>query len=491
MAIYHMNVRGIAPARGSSAVKSAAYQSGECLTRDVTGETVAYERAERVLACGLELPVDAPEWAHSRERLWNEAELAHGGGTALVARRIEVALPRELDHDEQRACVLDYVRPLVESGHGVDWAIHDDGKGNPHAHILVTEQTIGHEGFERQQAQKSVKAYLVRDDQGAERQIVSGEWRQAKADGWEKVYTYRHEGEQVRLTKTQAKALGLGNADRVSANPVSVNLNLDGAKSYEQARSELVKERARWATVANKHLAEHAERTQTAAQTIDHRSYADRGIDRLPTIHEGRSNSANLEERREKNALIRTINRALEQAQARLRQLVEQVRQHAQNALRWFDRRDDSVTRKRVLEISRQKDLSLNAAVGELGRHGAALKRELAAGVEIAFAAPSENHFERLAEVLKERGVSMRATADGNGLVLSSPKYGGVEFNLDAIGVDVESLVGLSKRANAEDLLRKYRAISMEPDHGPEPETVAELVPEPKRRISRGIGLSR
>ena len=38
MAIYHLNARGIAPARGSSAVASAAYQSGETLRDETTGD---------------------------------------------------------------------------------------------------------------------------------------------------------------------------------------------------------------------------------------------------------------------------------------------------------------------------------------------------------------------------------------------------------------------------------------------------------------------
>lgn len=38
MTIYHLNARGVAPARGSSAVASAAYQSGEALRDELTGD---------------------------------------------------------------------------------------------------------------------------------------------------------------------------------------------------------------------------------------------------------------------------------------------------------------------------------------------------------------------------------------------------------------------------------------------------------------------
>ena len=38
MAIYHLNVRGCSPATGAGAVKKAAYQSGQTLIEERTGE---------------------------------------------------------------------------------------------------------------------------------------------------------------------------------------------------------------------------------------------------------------------------------------------------------------------------------------------------------------------------------------------------------------------------------------------------------------------
>ena len=60
MAIYHLNARGIAPARGSSAVASAAYQSGETLRDEATGELKRYARAERIADTGIVLPKVRP-----------------------------------------------------------------------------------------------------------------------------------------------------------------------------------------------------------------------------------------------------------------------------------------------------------------------------------------------------------------------------------------------------------------------------------------------
>ena len=56
MAIYHLNARGVSPARGSSAVASAAYQSGETLRDETTGDLKRYARKERIADAGLALP---------------------------------------------------------------------------------------------------------------------------------------------------------------------------------------------------------------------------------------------------------------------------------------------------------------------------------------------------------------------------------------------------------------------------------------------------
>lgn len=292
MAIYHLNVRGVAPARGSSAVKSAAYQSGEALRVERTGEVAAYSRTERVRERGIALPADAPAWASDRARLWNAAEAAHPGGNALVARRVEIALPRELDEHERLALVREYAEHHAAMGRAVDWAIHDGGDGNPHAHVLVSTQRIGPDGFVADAAKKSTKAYLVRRTVGGvteERMLIAAEWKQAKREGWEKVFNYEDGGVLLRLTKAEAAKLGLTNRDRRSTAPVSVTVSRDAeqTRSFDAERAALREERAYFADLANRHLAAHAERTGTDAVTIDHRSNLDRGLTVEPTIHEG------------------------------------------------------------------------------------------------------------------------------------------------------------------------------------------------------------
>ena len=58
---------------------------------------------------------------------------------AQFAREIEVAFPIEMTREEQLECVRNYIKKnFVMEWMIADFAIHDTGKGNPHAHIMLT-----------------------------------------------------------------------------------------------------------------------------------------------------------------------------------------------------------------------------------------------------------------------------------------------------------------------------------------------------------------
>ena len=50
MAIYHLNARGCSPSTGAGAVRKAAYQSGQALVEERSGQLCDYARKERVAA---------------------------------------------------------------------------------------------------------------------------------------------------------------------------------------------------------------------------------------------------------------------------------------------------------------------------------------------------------------------------------------------------------------------------------------------------------
>lgn len=356
MAIYHLNVRGVSRARGSSAVRAAAYQSGDTIIDVRTGERCDYARKERVVASGIELPDGAPPALSDRASLWNAMERCVEG-MALSARRIEFSLPRELDPSERESAVRAMAATFTAQGRAADWAIHDAGDGNPHAHMLVTGLPLSMEwdadrpeaAFSRPKEKRTEKHYLLRNAAGEERLAPSSEWKRAKADGWEKVFRYNVGGTEERLTQSQAKDRGLTNDDRASKQPVARAVRVNGAGDLEAAKEELRAIRADWAGIANAALADHAERTGTEAVAIDHRSNEERGVETVPMLHLGPKPSAG---RAEENAAIASLNERIAAAVAEISRLAERARA-------WWSARAD---KRRRAAISRGRGIAMLSA---------------------------------------------------------------------------------------------------------------------------------
>lgn len=126
-------------AGGRSAVASAAYCSGEKLHNEETGLTHDFTKKTGVTYTEIMLPKNAPEKYKNREVLWNDVQREEKITDAQFAREIEVAFPVEMRDEEKLKCVKDYIqRNFVDGGMIADFAIHDKGDGNPHAHILLT-----------------------------------------------------------------------------------------------------------------------------------------------------------------------------------------------------------------------------------------------------------------------------------------------------------------------------------------------------------------
>jgi len=153
MAIFHLNAKVISRGKGQSAIAAAAYRSGERLRDEQADEQKFYKaRAERIVFTDIMAPKDAPEWAHDRNQLWNQAERAEKRKDAQLAREIEVSLPHELTEQQREWLVKDFAREaFVRQGYAVDIAIHAPDKSaderNHHAHLMVTMRTLGPDGF--------------------------------------------------------------------------------------------------------------------------------------------------------------------------------------------------------------------------------------------------------------------------------------------------------------------------------------------------------
>lgn len=161
-----------------SAVAGAAYQAGESLFSEYDQRTKNYRyKAPEVVCAEILLPDNAPKEYADRQTLWNAAEKVEQQWNSQLSRGIIMAIPRELPRETWADLVRDYCREqFVSKGMCVDYAIHDKGDGNPHAHIMLTMHSMDGHG------KWNPKAHKVYDLDGRMERIVlpSGEFKSHK-----------------------------------------------------------------------------------------------------------------------------------------------------------------------------------------------------------------------------------------------------------------------------------------------------------------------
>jgi ATP-dependent exoDNAse (exonuclease V) alpha subunit len=158
MALYFLNIRSFGRAANSSAVSAAAYRSGELLHDERTGKTYDHSARQDVMHKEIVLPsrfaADEISWARDRATLWNVAEHAETRRNARVAREYLVALPVELNPQQQVSLTRGFAHELSDRyGFALDVAIHAprDYPGsdprNFHAHLLATTREVQLQGL--------------------------------------------------------------------------------------------------------------------------------------------------------------------------------------------------------------------------------------------------------------------------------------------------------------------------------------------------------
>ena len=142
MAIYHLSLKSVNKANGGNAVASAAYRLRMDLTDSITGEKFRYGKMDDHRESHIIYPKDLSEKTRDKlnpARIWSLAEQANTRKNGTSAREIDVALPKELNNEQQRELVMEFTREnLVRKGMIAQVSIHE-GKGeNPHAHLLLS-----------------------------------------------------------------------------------------------------------------------------------------------------------------------------------------------------------------------------------------------------------------------------------------------------------------------------------------------------------------
>jgi Ti-type conjugative transfer relaxase TraA len=164
-ALYHFSAKVIQRSQGRSAVAAAAYRAAEELHDKLLDQDHDYTAKQHVVHSEIMLPDGALVRWTDRETLWNEVEAAERRKDAVLARDIEISLPRELGQAEAVALVQDFVREqFVARGMVADLNVHwtkaRDGGEQPHAHVMLTMREVEGDGFGLKQRAWNDKALL-------------------------------------------------------------------------------------------------------------------------------------------------------------------------------------------------------------------------------------------------------------------------------------------------------------------------------------------
>ena len=139
----HNEISIVQRSHRQSAVAAAAYQSGEKLFCEYDQQVKHYPEKRGIVHNEILLPANAPLEYTDRNTLWNAAEAVEKQWNSQLARRWVLSIPREIPPDQYAALVRDFCRQqFVSKGMCVDFAIHDKGDGNPHAHVMLTMETF-------------------------------------------------------------------------------------------------------------------------------------------------------------------------------------------------------------------------------------------------------------------------------------------------------------------------------------------------------------
>ena len=271
----HNEISIVQRSHRQSAVAAAAYQSGEKLFCEYDQEVKHYPEKRGIVHNEILLPANAPLEYTDRNTLWNAAEAVEKQWNSQLARRWVLSIPREIPPDQYAALVRDFCRQqFVSKGMCVDFAIHDKGDGNPHAHVMLTMRAMDERG---KWLPKSRKVYEL-DKNGERIKLPSGRWKSHKED----------------------------------------TVDWNDRKYGEIWRHE-------WEVIQNRYL-----EANNRPERVDLRSYERQGLDIIPTVHEGAA--VRQMEKRGIQTNIGNLNREIRAAN----RLMKSIRQLIQNLKGWI-----------------------------------------------------------------------------------------------------------------------------------------------------------
>ncbi len=234
LAITHFTPQLISRGDGRSAVLSAAYRHCARMEHEAEARSVDYSNKRNLAHEEFLLPPDAPDWARQLvadrsvagavEAFWNKVEAFEKRADAQLAKEFIIALPVELDKGQNIALFRQFVfEQVLARGQVADWVYHDE-PGNPHVHLMTSLRPLTEAGF-----------------------------------GPKKVAVVGPDGQPLRTANGKIQY-----------------------RLWAGEKAEFLQQRTAWLDLQNQHLA-----LAGLEIRVDGRSYAERGIDIVPTTHIG------------------------------------------------------------------------------------------------------------------------------------------------------------------------------------------------------------
>ena len=260
----HFKITIVKRSQGQSAVAGAAYQSGERLFSEYDQKTKFYNKKKELVHAEIMLPSHTPPGYADRATLWNAVEAVENQWNSQLARRIVLAFPVEVPKKQYLKMIREFCQEqFVAKGMIADFAIHDKGDGNPHAHVLLTLRAMDEHGRWLPKARKVYDLDI---------QLPSGNWKCHKEN--------------------------------------TVDWN---DQKYAEIR------RHSWETITNRYL-EAAGRPER----VDLRSFERQGIQRIPTVHLGPA--AHQMEKRGVETFLGNLNRDIRAANSLMQSVRSAIR---------------------------------------------------------------------------------------------------------------------------------------------------------------------
>ncbi|ENU21300.1 hypothetical protein F994_00174, partial [Acinetobacter bohemicus ANC 3994] len=238
MANFHAHLKSISRADGRSATGAIAYRAGCKIVDERTGLEFDFTKKKGVEHSQIFFPEgeenSRPD-LHDRSNLWNEVEKKETKSNAQVAREFEFSFPYELNA-QQRQRMLSMFCNFLAKNHGVvvDASIHaphgkNADKRNYHAHVMFSTRRFENGQFTEKTREFSKDPYNKKE--------LENRAKKGLEDFSQRLHGRKNATELLR-------------------------------EAYEK--------------MGNKCLVDAG-----FEPTLDRRSYAERGIDKEPTVHEG------------------------------------------------------------------------------------------------------------------------------------------------------------------------------------------------------------